>query len=234
MMRRLCYGILLLVIAFSFFIQGSSAQRGSSMDEKVFKLLRAAVVSWDITESGAPTIDPEMPYGTTSLVKDIRRITEAQSAAKAHALHRETEEALSTFLRSGHLKPGVYSYDNLLLHKNDDLTIDITKEILPDQRGHKKIIFEVKEEHLKLMRAASVQWTEWDEEMGSDFYPTPGIDPKRPYGDRTFYIADMAEILGIRYKKLEELNGKKDFFLKLHYEMQPTLQIFLKYGTLPK
>ncbi len=54
----------------------------------------------------------------------------------------------------------------------------------------KKIMFEVKPEHLLLMRRFCVGWD--DSEFGA-----PEIDPKRPYGNSDV-LQDMLEILGIR------------------------------------
>ena len=66
-------------------------------------------------------------------------------------------------------------------------------------------------------------------------------DPKRPYGDMTFFEIDMATILGITADgppSAEQL-GERDFspaqlqhFAELHEQMEPVLQVFLLHARL--
>lgn len=200
---------------------------------KVMKLLRAMVVSWDITESGGATIDPEIPYGSNDLLADVKRICDVHTDKEAIALHRQTQDALDDFLRHAQLRSGKYSYANQLANKEPEFTMDVLAEIEPTQEKSKTVTFEFTEQHLKLLRAAVVRWNEWDEEEGEEFHATPGIDPKRPYGSMTFFYADMANALGIDFKNDDEVLARKAFFLKLHHEMQPALQVFLKYAQMP-
>jgi hypothetical protein len=102
----------------------------------------------------------------------------------------------------------------------------------------KKITFEVKEEHLKLLRSMNVGWQQ--NEFGA-----PEIDPKRPYGSDAY--DDMVEILGgkkVRGNLFKlELFGKDYFIIdgefeedletvlnKLHRETETALQIVLNTG----
>lgn len=84
--------------------------------------------------------------------------------------------------------------------------------------------FEVKEEHLKLLREANVWW--WDCEFGA-----PCIDPKRPYGNSSV-TKDIADILG--EKLIEDEYGEKivakeqgERFRKLHRQLEPVMEIML-------
>jgi hypothetical protein len=87
--------------------------------------------------------------------------------------------------------------------------------------------FELKEEHLKLLRNAIVSWD--SREFGA-----PSIDCKKPYGNSDVY-EDMAKILGI--KGFEDYEGeisfsKEDVALmeNLHKEIKVALQIVLRTG----
>lgn len=88
--------------------------------------------------------------------------------------------------------------------------------------------FEFTHQHLRLLRKLNVQWQ-------AHLFAL-GIDPKRPYGDATFFELDMADILGIKHNysdpndlsradraTIESLN-------KLHDEMVPAMQVLLWFG----
>ena len=53
--------------------------------------------------------------------------------------------------------------------------------------------FEIKKEHLKLLKNFNVGWDEGE-------FGAPGIDPKRPYGNSDVHL-DMIEILGLKELK---------------------------------
>ena len=82
-------------------------------------------------------------------------------------------------------------------------------ENLNDIKGK---IFEVTEEHLKLLKHSHVMWR-------ASEYGAPMIDPKRPYGN-TSVESDIAEILGWD----EEDSQRAE---KLHRELETVLQIVL-------
>ena len=103
----------------------------------------------------------------------------------------------------------------------------------------KKTTFEVKEEHLKLIRNMNVGWH--DAEFGA-----PEIDPKRPFGNSDV-LQDMVEILGVKKVRENlsriELFGKEYFIINdemetdletvlnnLHNETETVLQIVLHTG----
>lgn len=91
-----------------------------------------------------------------------------------------------------------------------------------------KEYFEIKEEHIKLLRKANVRYDEYTE------FGAPLIDPKRPYGNSDVYN-DIAEILSIKRRNIED--GMKCFspsqekrMLDLHKETAMALQIILCVG----
>lgn len=91
------------------------------------------------------------------------------------------------------------------------------------------IIFELKEEHFKLLNHCYVQWNACE-------FGAPEIDPKRPYGNSGMQIYyDMMDILGI--EKEEDYSGEiiitkevGDYLEKIHRELDIALQIILITG----
>jgi hypothetical protein len=92
-----------------------------TLTEGHLKLLRAANVSWDGMEFGAPGIDPKRPYGNSNVTHDIAEIlgwpfvkTEDGSALtadqgkQARRLHREMETALQIVLATATFEAGDY------------------------------------------------------------------------------------------------------------------------------
>ena len=80
--------------------------------------------------------------------------------------------------------------------------------------------FELTEDHLKLLKAA---WVEWNHgECGA-----PGIDNNRPYGNGDFE-KDIANILGWKYDDGWDFpDDLCDKAWKIHKETQTALQIVL-------
>jgi len=86
--------------------------------------------------------------------------------------------------------------------------------------------FEVKDEHLKLLKEMYVGWN--DCEFGA-----PEIDPKRPYGNSDG-VDDVARVIGYKKTKdtveLEDCDWTQeayDYLYNLHKDMQIVLQIVL-------
>lgn len=85
--------------------------------------------------------------------------------------------------------------------------------------------FELKQEHITLLRNAYVGWQ--DCETGA-----PEIDPKRPYGN-SYILGDIVEILGEetpdedneQYEAWRKTRGQE--LMKLHYETATALQVVL-------
>lgn len=90
--------------------------------EEHIKLLRAAYVSWENCEFGAPAIDCKRPYGNGYVYGDIAEILQIhpededgtfsdEQIERMERWHRETEKALQIFLRTGMMEPGTYVSD---------------------------------------------------------------------------------------------------------------------------
>jgi hypothetical protein len=88
-----------------------------------------------------------------------------------------------------------------------------------------KTTFTVTEDHIKLLKAAHVDWD--DCEFGA-----PAIDPKRPYGNSSVFF-DIAEIIGIQPSDDYDesfTREEEDRMRELHYGTRAALQIFLCTG----
>lgn len=185
-------------------------------------LIRRMVVAWNGTEVGAPIIHPDAPYGSTDRDDDIANVMGDDEGTQEE--HRALGDALALFLQNARLKPGRYQYHNPLAKLAPSDVFDLFRD---DETGvtPEHITFDVTEEHLRLIPNLSLEW--------DDEYDVPGVDPKRPYGDMTWYIVEMAVHLGEPPEKDE--NGRallseaqEQRLMRLHREMQPALQIFLR------
>ena len=79
--------------------------------------------------------------------------------------------------------------------------------------------FELKVEHIKLLREANINWD--DCEFGA-----PCIDPKRPFGNSDVY-GDIVNILGM--PKVDDRNYEKvqEQLYLLHKDLETALEIIL-------
>lgn len=137
-------------------------------------------------------------------------------------------DALAVFLQNATLKPGRYQYHNPLAKLAPGELFDVFRDEATGETPE-HITFEVTDAHLRLLRAFSLEWDE--------AYDVPRVDPKRPYGGTTWHTAEMATHLGEPPEKDAEgraiLTDEQEARLeRLHREMQPAMQIFLRYGDL--
>lgn len=171
--------------------------------------LRSAKVVWDpLMENGTAYLDLR---GGSLLGVLPERIGKAVGSVLNLFRPKRSKESISAavecFLSSATLAPGKYS--------------------LPAVDTDPSETFELTEQHIRLLKKLRFRWL--------DFYDAPAIDPKRPFGDMSFFELDMNDILGIAPKRestqepftREEL----DRFEKLHREMQQAVQIYLREAT---
>lgn len=217
--------------------QGSTERR--SMIQTVFsqalpplsaqhlQLIRLLRVQWIPIESGAPGFDPAQPFGGNLATLDTaQQVLRIRNPALATQLLAEVCLWLPQFVASATLVPGRYT-------------------LPPDFPGQASdSSFDFRPEHLTLLHAAlwrevgtdELPYVLANEEEGQATWPLPYIDGKRPYGDRSYYQIDMAEILGKPYARNAQgryiLPPQKDEALKqLHLQTQAALQIMLMHGT---
>lgn len=189
-------------------------------------LIRRMVVAWNPVGNGAPIVHPDAPYGSADRDDDIFNVTGDDEGADEE--HRALGDALALFLLNAVLKPGRYAYHNTLAKLDSRQVSDVFWD---DATGlsPEHVTFDVTAEHLALIPHLNL---EWDED-----YDVPGIDPDLPYGAYAHFAGKMATLLGIPLAKDEqgdpivpdELSARLS---RLHHEMQPALQIFLRYADL--
>ena len=201
------------------------------LTENHIAMLRKMTVVWDASESGAPVVQIYKPEGFyRKLAKMINIELDQKGFNPANTNYQRFEDeagaSFQIFLRYGRLKPGSYSYENPFLQMDilswpadsySNRTISLPRD--------KEIKFVFTERHAKLLKAANAGWL--------SYIAMPGINSKRPYGDMTFYEADMALLLGI-VSSTEDCDDLSDSQLEslqaLHLEMLFALQVYLQYA----
>ncbi|WP_336485402.1 hypothetical protein [Methylobacterium nigriterrae] len=174
-------------------------------------LIRRLVVAWNTGGEGAPIVHPDAPYGSAAWDEDIANVTGDDEGAAEE--HRAVGAALAAFVRHAVLKPGRYTYHNPL-EKLDTRDVGDVFRDAGTGRSPAQITFDVTAEHLRLIPHLAVAWDE--------AWAVPAVDTARPYGG-TDLAATMAGHLGVAPGETARLD-------RLHHEMQPALQIFLRYA----
>ncbi|RGE45029.1 hypothetical protein DZC30_11765 [Comamonas testosteroni] len=208
-------------------VQAVFAKALPPLTHQHLQLIRQLRVTWLPIESGAPGIDPAQPLLGDSLgLEATQQILQTRDADLATKLLAEVCLWVPEFTASATLAPGSYA-----LPAGFDGKTQNEK-------------FEFRAEHLTLLQAAL--WREVDdsnvadvladEDSSQPLWPMPYIDGKRPYGDRSYYQIDMAELLGQPYAKDAQgryiLPPEKDEALKqLHLQTQAALQVLFMYCT---
>lgn len=154
------------------------------------QLVRALRVWWVPLESGAPGVDPMQPLqGTAPAVQTAQQLLQTADATLATQRLAEVARWVRPFVAQAHLVPGRYAVPEALQAQLPGVV-----------QGH----FMLHAEHLALLRAAnwrevdadSLQGLLADSTQAQPLWPMPFVDGKRPYGDRSYYTIDMAELLG--------------------------------------
>lgn len=198
-------------------------------------LINRLRVMWVPVESGAPGIDPSQPLiGEGPPIALAKAALKTDDDALAIRTLAELGRLVPQFVAgAGTLAPGQYTIPPALRK------LFAFKESGVDASGR----FQLRAAHLTVLRGANWRTVDSDaieDVLGEgDFWPMPYIDGKRPYGDRTYYQFDMAELLGEPYKRDGRGNlvaeAKKDARLeRLHYETLAALQVFLMHAGLTR
>lgn len=207
-------------------VQAVFAKALPPLTSQHLQLIRQLRVIWVPIESGAPGIDPTQPLlGDLLGLEAAQQILQTKDADLATKLLAEVCLWVPEFTASATLAPGSYA-----------LPAGFDGKTQNDK-------FEFRAEHLTLLQAAL--WREVDgsnvadvladEDSRQPLWPMPYIDGKRPYGDRSYYQIDMAELLGQPYAKDAQgryiLPPEKDEALKqLHLQTQAALQVLFMHG----
>ena len=180
--------------------------------------VRALPVMWSPTESGAPA------------VYDFAR----KKLSMSTQAYRRAMRVAEVLIQLGELDPGRFEYESTL--DPGDLAAQPFVQHRRAEVVGNRVTIQVTEAHLKLLRAAD---TKLVDNGGRDIGVE--IDPKRPYGDMTYFEIDMARILGISaegppradYPQLREFTEPQlQKFRELHEQIEPVLQVFLQHAEL--
>jgi len=222
--KRVVLGLLAIVATIAVVVVGGQVKEkledGDSLSITAADLaaVRELPVMWSPTESGAPAV-----YDFSK--KNLNMSTSA---------YRRAMRVAEVLIQLGELPPGHYEYDSPL-DPGDLATQPFVQHRLAQVSGN-RVAIDATDAHLKLMRGAV---TNLIDDGGRD--TGVEIDPKRPYGDMTYFEIDMSRILGIPaegpprtdYPELRDFTKpQRQKFRELHEQMEPVLQVFLKHATL--
>lgn len=169
------------------------------------------------------TIDTGKPFRGAQVYWDFMEGGAPLAVLHGGGSEKELLKAVQIAFRYGELAEGDYPYEkpeHAQLEHNEEV------EALPNSS-----VFHFEEKHLKLIRHMSVRHSYAAE--GGEIWV--GVDPKRPYGDFSYFEAEMAEILG----RPTTRNEKNQVCLapeveremsRLHQDMSPAVQVFLRHA----
>jgi len=135
------------------------------------------------------------------------------------------------FFQNGKLEPGTYQLDNYHLSyaNKGQLIFDSNRSRPTPLPKDAKINFKLTSAHLDLMRSMNTR--DWENMVEL-------MDPKRPYGDATYYYLDMASALdepitydANKHAKFSPASIKR--YTQLHREMIFAVQAFWQYAKMP-
>jgi hypothetical protein len=181
----------------------------AEITQQHLSLIRRMCFAWNNAEGGAPRLDSEQPYGSPYPLKDIADIFGKASVEELARRHADMTPVLNSFLQQAKLEPGAYEVNGR--------TIQVT----PD--------------HSTLAKALTFSW---DKDALEGFeegpWPGPSADPKRPYGDFTFFQREMALHLGW-INENSESNLSEDELSQLttrHHEMLDVIRAIAAHGAI--
>lgn len=185
-------------------------------------LIRRMVVAWGGADPGAPTVHPEAPYGSLDRDGDIANVTGDDEGAEDE--HRALKDGLAVFAQNAQLKPGRYQYHNALAKLDHGAVGDVFRDSETGETPE-LITFAVTPEHIALIPRLTYSW-----DIAHD---VPHVDPQHPYGDAGSYTAAMARHLAaVPGAAANDDEDSENRLVRLHRELQPALQIFLRYADL--
>lgn len=203
-------------------------------------LLRQMHFTWETAEVGAPMLDPDRPYGTAGLIDQLRAHFAGETDTAIARRHVEMMHVLQVTLSRGYLDPGHYTVQNLYPRKHREALGGGAEFTDADLGWIGDRTVRVTEQNLKLLRELSLRWpppSDCETRLKGSEFPAAAIDPKRPYGDMTAYMIDMARILDCLPPAPADGIFRPDAALaddlhRLHLQMLPVLQAFVEHARL--
>jgi len=194
----------------------ASQERCFILTQEDIDLLKKSPVWWiPNVENGVAILDLNL----ASLPEPLARFREL-FRSKQNKL--EVESSFQIFMAFAQMSPGNYPLavgDVIQKGKNPNDSITIRNPVS----------FKMTEQHLKLLENLNVKWQKYLNALVTD--------PKRPYGDMTYFELDMADILEIPLEK--DSKGQRQIsaeqqklFDQLFTDLPRSLRVFLKNATL--
>ncbi len=202
-------------------------------------LIRKARLNWNITEIGAPQLNLEQPYvggPTPQHLTDILGDA-AHDMEKAEFLIAMVQ-AYSTFCANAKIEAGTYQINNVSV---EDVAIasgnDKERTAWFGQNADGS--FDLTDDLIALVRNMQWEWPDEDD-MGDVLYrgeiAGPTVDPKRPYGDMSYFQLDIHRILGWPteqktedgYVKLTE--SQEEAAMDLHFRTMLAAQVIVEHA----
>lgn len=209
------------------------------LTQKQVDLIRKARIGWGTAEMGAPMLDIYRPYfgGPTARHLELLLGDEAFDMEKAEFLISMVS-AFSSFCRDAAIEPGIYTLQN----------IDAEDVAAAAGRDPKRMdwfglnedgTFTLTADLIALVR--NLQWDWADEDDMADVLhegelPSPMVDPKRPYGDMSYFQLDIHRILGWKTElKTQEgyvqlTDAQEVAASDLHFRTMLAAQVVLEHG----
>jgi len=161
----------------------------------------------------------------SAFVKGLLRLARWQQANLPPI--EQMADVVRDFLQYGELAPGHYEVTNYHRHGNGGtMQLDAYGSSGIDVPSGNKIVVQFSSEHRALLRHLNVR--EWDDELEL-------MDPKRPYGNLTYFFIDMATALGEQIPP--QVGGKPGFsaaqierYRELHRQMLFAAQAFWEHA----
>ncbi len=179
----------------------------AAITQQHLALIRRMRFAWNNAEVGAPRLDTEQPYGSPDPLKDIADVFGEASVEELARRHADMTPVLNSFLQQAKLDPGAYEVDGR------------TIQIGPN--------------HLTLVKTLYFSWdTDPLDGFEEGLWPGPSADPKRPYGNFTFFQREMAVHLGW-IDENSESNPSDDEIARLtamHREMLDAVRVMAAHG----
>lgn len=198
------------------------------------RLVRKLRVSWLNAEAGAPVINGNKPFGIKRVHesmatilgwKDPAKLSKEQVADLDHMLADIAYDIPQIFLSAAAVRPGKYRLHNTYIDDFPAGKFNINVDGAGDYEFGKATVldFDFTEEHIKLLKVCA--WKYWC------------VDPKRPYGDMTYFYYDMVDALGLQVERAADGRAiipprEIKRLDRLHAEMMFAFSVLFQYGVL--
>ncbi len=225
----------------TFFLEEADAHLWDDEKEAVFQftethlsVLQSVKLGWDGAESGSTCFDEHEPLTNDALSEIGRRFQLSDEMAQAR-VYAELVWAINHFFATVEIEPGTYEIDSATADAIRAAmagyeAISCDGDIGLDAEGNIELTTE------SIIVLKKTRWG-WARNALDDYgaWPGPAIDPKRPYGDYSYWQIEMAEMLGWEMEKDGEgyfrTTAEQDEELqRIHFRQLSAVIAILRFG----